>query len=408
MYITDVDNTVGPFSDSHSVSLALAALRGKDGEKVSVTVPGTGLTIDAESAPEPSEDRPPIEAVQLLTEAMIEKGPVRLDQEEGKLKFRSVRLDQEEGKLKFRSFPPGYLNELLYADSKYGPEDYQRRVVEYFKGLDDSDDESKQRLVKALSIKPVLSSSGGHPGVALSAKGTDWRKEGVVFDPWTNQGGESSPSEVWLEEHEAGKTGTARRPDPPVRVAVRGPVALRFGTGGAQVGWSAFGSVSGGSGVRLSRTKGIGEMRYYAAFPASTTMSLEATDSGTFEVLVRAGEGRLIDFPDVSCRRGQRFTMKITKTGADTLSGPGGSIAGKLYDLSDTTRNEEVLPAKSGKFDHKTRGKFTRIELQVNVPKPGTYSLRITQAVSLSPTWGDVMSAPEHDYEVTVSLESLQ
>ena len=453
VYITDVDQTIGPFSDSHSVSLALAALSRGD-KRVTVTAPGTGLTITPESAPEPSEDNPPIAALGLLAEAMVEKGP--------------IRIAQEKDQVKFRNFPPGYVNELLHGDNKFGPADYQSRLKGYFTGLASSSDEGKRALMKPLAVKSIMSATGSQPGVVLYPKGRDWRTEGRVFDGWTVQGGEPVASQKWLKDNGEAVDGAARGAEPPVRVAVRGPVVPSLPGG---VGWDTSGNMRGGGGVRLALSSSGGENRYYLAAPSPTRMTLTATSPGRFQVLVRVGEGRLLDYPDVNCQRGATYTLNLRADGASDLAGPGVRLAGKLYDLASATRNEQVLLKQRGKFEQMNRGKYGTKEYRVSVDKPGTlkvtvttpgpinfgqsgtacrcdrielvqgdkrtamrrslsggdwkkspvvtltsatvqqpgtYIVRVVQAVRLSPTWGDVISAPAHDYDVIVSLESLQ
>jgi len=279
------------------------------------------------------------------------------------------------------------------------------------------------------------------------------------------------PAQDWIEGHGAAADGASPGADPPVRVALRGPVVASFTTGSGQVGWRMDGSARAGGGVRLSRCEEGDETRCYAALPGPAKLRLEAVGDGTAQVLVRAGEGRLLDYDGIVCLQGDSFELDVRPDGGGVLTGAGQRVAGRLYDLADEMRNEEVLLAQPGHFDHVAGGGSKQAEIQVTVPKPGllkvivttpgpfqfgqsgascrcdrierlvgdkreplkrsiaggdwkaspvvttttanveqpgAYVLRVVQAVCLSPTWGDVMTAPAHDYEVKVTIENLQ
>ncbi len=64
---------------------------------------------------------------------------------------------------------------------------YQARILHWLDTIRASPDESTRNLLKGLDYGPIQTSGGGHRAVVLFQRGTDWKKTGIVLDPWPRQ-----------------------------------------------------------------------------------------------------------------------------------------------------------------------------------------------------------------------------
>lgn len=99
------------------------------------------------------------------------------------------------------SMNPGYATNLSsitdarYSDFTCGG--YQGQVLEFLHRL--QSDPQECSLLNGLEFGPIQGSMGGHHAVVIYAQGEDWKKQGVVLDPWYHQRPESFSIDVWSQ-----------------------------------------------------------------------------------------------------------------------------------------------------------------------------------------------------------------
>lgn len=84
-------------------------------------------------------------------------------------------------------FTPGQFNNLVYGANSTACGGYQDQVLKWLLGLYFSKDPADRALLDGFDFGPIQITKGAHQAVVIYPKGTDWRSNGIVFDPWVEQ-----------------------------------------------------------------------------------------------------------------------------------------------------------------------------------------------------------------------------
>ncbi|MBP2030013.1 hypothetical protein J2755_000947 [Methanohalophilus levihalophilus] len=154
----------------------------------------------------PCDDEGDLQEIIRLYKLRIAEGPYHRDLKAGKISFP------------YSSMNPGYANNLYAAMNytEYGEFTcgaYQSYVLEFLSIMQSTPEEC--HLLNGYDFGPIEGSYAGHHAVVVYPKGTDWKKTGIVFDPWYNQKPEVMDINVWEDVFSpiAGDTSPTYRND---------------------------------------------------------------------------------------------------------------------------------------------------------------------------------------------------
>ncbi|MFZ1262737.1 MAG: hypothetical protein WAT34_04440 [Chitinophagaceae bacterium] len=92
-----------------------------------------------------------------------------------------------------------WLNKKKYDDYVCGG--YQGKVLTVLDGLKFSNNPAEKKLLEGYDYGPVKVwygvTPGGHRAVVIYPKGSDWRKTGIILDPWPEQKAKSYTMDEW-------------------------------------------------------------------------------------------------------------------------------------------------------------------------------------------------------------------
>ncbi|MGM0770927.1 MAG: hypothetical protein ACQESU_04890 [Halobacteriota archaeon] len=99
----------------------------------------------------------------------------------------------------FSSMNPGYATNLYsITNDEYGEftcGGYQHQVLVFLSKMQSTPGEC--HLLEGYDFGPIEGSYAAHHAVVVYPKGTDWKKTGIVFDPWYHQKPEAMSIRVW-------------------------------------------------------------------------------------------------------------------------------------------------------------------------------------------------------------------
>ncbi|MDR6223523.1 hypothetical protein [Methanococcoides alaskense] len=135
----------------------------------------------------PSDKKADLQEVIRLYQLRIPEGPYHRD-----LKAGDVWPP-------FSSMNPGYATNLYsIANDKYGEftcGGYQHQVLVFLSKIQSTPGEC--HLLDGYDFGPIEGSYSAHHAVVVYPKGTDWKRTGMVFDPWYHQKPEAMTISVW-------------------------------------------------------------------------------------------------------------------------------------------------------------------------------------------------------------------
>lgn len=79
---------------------------------------------------------------------------------------------------------PGSVNNI-FGDDDFACGAYQGNVLDWLEGMRKNPE--RKELIEKFDFGPVQIAGGAHQAVVVFPKGTDWRKTGVIMDPWKEQ-----------------------------------------------------------------------------------------------------------------------------------------------------------------------------------------------------------------------------
>lgn len=140
-------------------------------------VTSDGQTIDANITVKCPSGSGDLSRVKELFGQRIPQGPILTALQEGSANWLYSQIS------------PGWatnlssISDARYSDFTCGG--YQGKVLEFLHRM--QADPQECSLLTGLEFGPIQGSAGGHHAVVLYPRGTDWKTEGTVFDPWPQQ-----------------------------------------------------------------------------------------------------------------------------------------------------------------------------------------------------------------------------
>ena len=94
-------------------------------------------------------------------------------------------------------FSPGQMNNLTYGANSTACGGYQDQVLKWLLSIYFNTSAEDRALLDGFDFGPIQITKGAHQAVVIFPKGTDWRSNGIVFDPWPQQTPRIYPIDEW-------------------------------------------------------------------------------------------------------------------------------------------------------------------------------------------------------------------
>ncbi len=254
-------------------------------------------------------------------------------------------------------FNPGQFNNLVFGANSTACGGYQDQVLKWLLGLYFSRDPADRALLDGFDFGPIQITKGAHQAVVFFPKGTDWRSNGIVFDPWVEQQPRLYTIDEWdgmfflspngsvgniltpidsnigkfpttpdasgqweYDDVYSSKPRSARnRANGGRRVVVQSPVAvLVTSLDGSAFGLKADGSFVNDFGIEAEGTILLKTDGTYATSlnlpDDSYTATLTGTDSGDVHVFTSGDSQSLSLFEPVSIKENDQLTLTWAET----------------------------------------------------------------------------------------------
>ncbi len=243
----------------------------------------------------------------------------------------------QSGEIDSFGLDPGIINNLRGGYWVCG--EYQDYVLKWLDSI--RTDPEQKRLLEGLDYGPIEMYWGGHQAVVIYRRGTDWRKTGIVLDPWLYQRPEYWQIEDWAKrfhtlggpgasstyggmyphlhggepDYESGPAGPPIRPKHKKRAVVRSPVdVLIVGEGGQRIGRLPDGTfvneMPGADFVTHSLPDGTLAW-YFGLLEGRHEMTLTGTGSGYMHLLTSSEEGVIQNYGSQPINPGEQAAITL-------------------------------------------------------------------------------------------------
>lgn len=281
-------------------------------------------------------------------------------------------------------FTPGQFNNLVFGANSTACGGYQDQVLKWLLGLYFSADPADRALLDGFDFGPIQITKGAHQAVVLYPKGTDWRSNGIVFDPWVEQQPRLYTIDEWdgmfffSPEGSRGNiltpidTNVGKFPTTPDKngrfeyddvysskprqvrnrtkggrqILVQSPVAvLVSSTDGDEFGLKADGTFVNDFGIDVEGTfllKDDGTYGTSLNLPdGAYDVTLTGTATGNVHIYSRTSDRAVTIFDPVAVKKGQTFKLAWDEASNEPAVGSpdGGVVASEQAVIPDTATN---------------------------------------------------------------------